>query len=311
MRAGRAIRMNAQFKNVGFWGRLTESRVADTALGIIPHLKALNLGIFAPPAAANLAERAGGGIEIVEQEALAGRVDVILAIGGDGTMLHAARRVAGLGVPLLGINLGRLGFLTDILPAQMVDAIGAILSGEYRAEERRMLEARMLGAGETGPPMLALNDVVLQKGGTGRILEFVTWVDGSYVSTHGGDGLIVATPTGSTAYALSCAGPIIEPELDAVVMVPICPHTLSDRPLVLNASSVIEVALRAGSESTAYVACDGDDCGTISPEQTLRIRAAAETVTLLHPKDYDYYSLLRSKLNWGGATRFGHHHPSG
>jgi NAD+ kinase len=153
--------------------------------------------------------------------------------------------------------------------------------------------------------MRALNDVALQKLETGRILDFVTSVDGSYVNTHGGDGLIVATATGSTAYALSCGGPIIQPDLDAFVMVPICPHTLSDRPLVLYASSTIEVKLQPEEVTPAQVACDGEFYGNLHVEDVLRVRAARETLTLLHPKDYNYYELLRSKLNWGGTKRFG------
>ncbi|HEX7079567.1 MAG TPA: NAD(+) kinase [Gammaproteobacteria bacterium] len=300
--------MKYKFENVGFWGRLSESKVAETALKVIARLKTRNARIAAPPSAAGIAAQAGG-LEIVDEADLASKVDVIVAIGGDGTMLHAARRVAGLGVPLLGINLGRLGFLTDILPEHAVDTIDAILSGDYLAEERRMLEAHLLRNGEARPPMAALNDVVLQKGATGRILDFVTWVDGSYVNTHGGDGLIVATPTGSTAYALSCGGPIIQPDLNAIVMVPICPHTLSDRPLVLNPKSVIDVRLHSGSAPAAQISCDGDDYGSIDPEDTLRIRMAPQTITLLHPRDYNYYELLRSKLNWGSATRFGRSGP--
>lgn len=147
--------------------------------------------------------------------------------------------------------------------------------------------------------MVALNDVVLQKGETGRMLDFVTTVDGSYVNTHRGDGLIVATPTGSTAYALSCGGPIIQPNVDALVMVPICPHTLSDRPLVLPSSSTIEVRVETDG---AHVVCDGEELGRVGDEP-LRIALAAETVTLLHPRDYNYFDLLRSKLNWGRAKR--------
>jgi NAD+ kinase len=296
--------MKYKFATVGLWGRLSDIKVADTAFRVIAHLKTRDTRILAPPSAAPLQERLGG-VDIVDESSLATRADVIIAIGGDGTLLHAARRVAGKGVPLLGINLGRLGFLTDISPEQMLDAVDAILSGDYLSEERLMLEAQLFTDGAPRASMAALNDVVLQKRSTGRILDFVTAVDGSYVNSHGGDGLIVATPTGSTAYALSCGGPIIQPDLDAFVMVPICPHTLSDRPLVLKSSSVIEVRLERGADSAAQIACDGEDYGPIEPGDTLRIRAAQETVTLLHPRDYNYYELLRSKLNWGGTNRFG------
>jgi NAD+ kinase len=185
----------------------------------------------------------------------------------------------------------------------MLETIDAILGGDYLAERRLMLAAE-IGAPGDRPALLALNDVVLQKGEAGRMLDFVTMVDGTYVNTHRGDGLIVATPTGSTAYALSCGGPIIQPEVDALVMVPICPHTLSDRPLLLKSSSKIEVRLE-DSDSAAHVVCDGEELGRLNGHETLRIGLADRTVTLLHPRDYNYYELLRSKLNWGRANRNG------
>ncbi|HEX5418448.1 MAG TPA: NAD(+) kinase [Gammaproteobacteria bacterium] len=293
-----------KFKNVGLWGRLAEGNVSSTAQRVVAHLRERQVQVFAPPSAAEIAHRPGS-LEIVEEAEIAARADVIVAVGGDGTLLHAAHRVAGRNVPLVGINLGRLGFLTDILPEQMLDALDAILSGDYLAEDRHMLEARVKSSGEARPPMAALNDVTLHKRETGRILDFMTVVDGSYVNTHGGDGLIVATATGSTAYALSCGGPIIQPDVDALVMVPICPHTLSDRPLVLKASCTIEVSLAPGEDLAAQIACDGEQYGMLRDGEVLRIRTAPETVTLLHPRDYNYYELLRSKLNWGGTKRFG------
>jgi NAD+ kinase len=186
----------------------------------------------------------------------------------------------------------------------MLDAIDAILAGDYLAEQRRLLRAAIAGddpAGEAS--MLALNDVVLQKGESGRMLDFVTNVDGVYVNTHRGDGLIVATPTGSTAYALSCGGPIIQPNVDSVVMVPICPHTLSDRPLVLPSSSAIRVTLDNAGGSDAHVVCDGEPLARMGAADALTISLAKQIVTLLHPRDYNYYELLRSKLNWGRANR--------
>lgn len=309
-RLGGACVMKYKYELVGFWGRLSDPKVAETAFRVISHVRSRRARIVAPPSAEAIAAQLGG-IEILDEAELAARADVILAIGGDGTMLHAARRVADHDVPLLGVNLGRLGFLTDILPEHALETIDAILSGDHLPEKRRMLEAELIGNGEQPPPMIALNDVVLQKRGSSRILDFATWVDGSYVNTHGGDGLVVAMPTGSTAYALSCGGPIIQPNLDAIVMVPICPHTLSDRPLVLNSSSVVEVRLHPGTETPAFVACDGEEYGAIECGQTLRIRASSASITLLHPKDHNYYELLRSKLNWGSASRFSRSAPRG
>jgi NAD+ kinase len=295
--------MAKKFKTVGLWGRLGEPSVAEPALQVLSHL--LNRGIRVCAATQANAASEFEAVERVDESQLAATVDLIVAIGGDGTLLTAARRVARHDVPLVGVNRGRLGFLTDITPEHMLEAIDGILDGDFLAEQRRLLHAQIAprgGVERAQRGMLALNDVVLQKGETGRMLDFVTSVDGVYVNTHRGDGLIVATPTGSTAYALSCGGPIIQPNVNAVVMVPISPHTLSDRPVVLPDSSKIEVLVETGDDSQAYVVCDGEELGRIDDQAKLLIRRADETVTLLHPRDYNYYELLRSKLNWGRAN---------
>lgn len=295
--------MPNRFSKIGVWGRLSEPSVAEPASQICTHLLEQGLAVYA---ALRPTERdMFRGVEHVDEAELAAGIDLLLAIGGDGTLLRAARRVAGRAVPLVGINRGRLGFLTDISPDQMLGAVDAIVAGDYLAEDRRLLAARIVGGNRDDDTMFALNDVVLQKGEPGRTMDFVTSVDGSYVNTHAGDGLIVATATGSTAYALSCGGPIIQPDVDALVMVPIAPHTLSDRPLVLKSSSRIEIRIEPGSPLPAYVACDGEELGRLEADETLVVKAADETVTLLHPRDYNYYDLLRSKLNWGRGNRSG------
>ena len=292
--------MPREFTTVALWGRLGERSVAEPASQVLAHLRKRGITVLAS-ATADAARQLTGATHVDERE-LAARADLVVAIGGDGTLLHAARHVAARDVPLVGINRGRLGFLTDVLPEQMLDAIDAILDGDYLAERRLMVAAR-LRENSNGDALFALNDVVLQKGDTGRLVDFRTEVDGTYVNTHRGDGLIVATPTGSTAYALSCSGPIIQPKVDALVMVPICPHTLSDRPLVLPSSSTIRITLDNDGGSVAHVVCDGEPLGRMNAGDTLTISLAREAVTLLHPRDYNYYELLRSKLNWGRASR--------
>jgi NAD+ kinase len=293
--------MTNRFKRIGLWGRFSEDSLAEPARQLTKHLNERGVEVYAAEGADELAS--AGDIRFVPESGLGSAVDLLVAIGGDGNLLRATRCIAGHAVPLIGINRGRLGFLTDVKPEQMLAALDAVLDGDYLAEERLMLTARIRGGDGDSESLNALNDVVLQKAASGRIRDFVTTVDGHYVNSHGGDGLIVATPTGSTAYALSCGGPIIRPDVAALVMVPICPHTLSDRPLVIQSSSKIEVKLPAGREGTAEVTCDGEDLGRMDATQTLEISAATETVTLLHPKDYNYYELLRSKLNWGRANR--------
>ncbi len=289
--------MAREFDRIGLWGLFGDPRVAEPAAQVHAHLAARGRHIVTPAGYGDTL----AGVSVVSEDRFASEVDLVIAIGGDGNLLRAARCVAGLDVPLIGINRGRLGFLTDITPEQMISALDRILAGDFLAEKRFLLTAQIRdGSGET---MFALNDVVLQKGDSSRILDFETRVDGSYVNTHGGDGLIVATPTGSTAYALSCNGPIIRPDVDALVMVPICPHTLSDRPLVVPRSSVITVEVAETQQGDAIVACDGEELGILRPTTQLEIRTAEESVTLLHPTDYNYYELLRSKLNWGRANR--------
>ena len=251
--------MADSFQRVGLLGRFTDPNVAQPVATIATHLRdrgrKVLLGTHDP-----MPEALSAWDGVAEAD-LPAEVDLIVAVGGDGTMLHAARQVAGRQVPLLGVNRGRLGFLTDVSPDQMVASVDAVLSGDFVAESRLMLQAEIGADGAVTGPMLALSDVVLQKWKTGHMLDFVTWVDGVYVNTHGGDGLIVATPTGSTAYALSCGGPIIEPDVDALVMVPICPHTLSDRPLVLRASSTITTEVDKRLDTRALVTCDGEVLG--------------------------------------------------
>ena len=296
--------MPSQFKRIGLWGRFTDDSVRELAAQLSSHLLQRSIEVFA---ARKLPKQAKArDVRLVPTEKLGKSVDLLVAIGGDGNLLRATRVIAGCSVPIIGVNRGRLGFLTDVKPDHMLAALDAILDGDHLAEERLMLEARIRGSRGKAQGLNALNDVVLQKAESGRILDFETTVDGHYVNTHGGDGLIVATATGSTAYALSCGGPILRPDVAALVMVPICPHTLSDRPLVLPASSRIEVRLPPGTEGRAQVICDGEELGQLVASQTLEIAAADETVTLLHPKDYNYYELLRSKLNWGRANRSAH-----
>ena len=295
--------MTTAFKKIGlFWGRRNKLGSVELARDITSQLGDHGLDVFVPEKR-DLPENFGA-CRTVPAKRLAAHVDLIIAIGGDGTMLDASRGAALHGVPLLGVNRGRLGFLNDISPDNLSTAIETLLQGDYVAESRLMLEARIFGGPAAGGPLLALNDVVLKTVDTGHMEDFKTQVDGDYVNTHGGDGLIVATATGSTAYALSCGGPIIQPNVDALVIVPVAPHTLSDRPLVVRSSSAIRVTvdLRPGSNG-AQVTCDGDILGTVGADDVVEIRAAAETVQLLHPRGQNFYQQLRSKLNWGHTNR--------
>ncbi len=288
-------------------GRFTDARVAESAQTLLAHMATRQVAVLVSETAAILpapADAQAGRtpplpLLRVPEEELGRRADLMIAIGGDGTLLYAAGLVARHRVPLLGINRGRLGFLTDVMPQDMLGSVDAALEGRLEADERPLLAACLRQSGGVVAQALALNDVVLQKLATGRMLDFETRVGGRYVNTHAGDGIVIASATGSTAYALSCGGPIIEPHLDALVMAPICPHTLSDRPIVVSARALIEIELLQRPDTRAQVTCDGTILGEIAPGERLEVKPAGERITLLHPPGHDYYRLLRSKLHWG------------
>lgn len=293
--------MSRRFKTIAVTGKYRDPRVGDSILILARHLAAAGVRVLLDPAVT--LDLADIKVETVPEEEFAATADLVIAVGGDGTMLYASRLVAGCDVPLLGINRGRLGFLADITPGEMLRRLDEVLAGDYDEDRRLMLEA-LIGHG-AGPPRraLALNDVVIQKRETGRMLDFENWIDGVYVNTHGGDGLVIATPTGSTAYALSGGGPIIHPGLDAITLVPICPHTLSDRPIVVRADARIEVRVLERPDTSAEVACDGLPLGELAAGERLLVQAAAEQVVLIHPRGHDYFRLLRSKLHWGRGSQ--------
>jgi len=293
--------MKTRFERIGLVGRFEDARVADSMSGFASHLLGRGLMVLVDTDSDPSAMPAG--VTRVSIDELAPRSDLIVAVGGDGTMLYAAQLVVGRPVPLLGINRGRLGFLADVSPQEMTTSFDAVLNGEYEEDHRALLSASLKQDGGAALTCHALNDVVVQKYETGRMIELETWIGGSFVNTHGGDGLVIATSTGSTAYALSCGGPIIHPHLDALVLAPISPHTLSDRPIVVGRDSQIEVRLAARSSARAQVTFDGIVLGDLEHGGQLHVGAAREGITLLHPHGHDYFRILRSKLHWGRSAR--------
>lgn len=290
-----------QFQAIALVGNQHDPRVGETMLLLATHLHQRRCRLLLAPDI-----QVDFGSLPVERHAgppLGSVVDLIVAVGGDGTMLHAARLAAPFGVPVLGVNRGRLGFLADITPDDIRDRIDDILDGKYVEDKRAMLQAQLIHHDQTQRTCQSLNDVVLQKWQSGRMLDFETWIDGHYVNSHGGDGLVIATTTGSTAYALSCGGPILSPGLDALVLAPICPHTLSDRPIVVRSSATIEIRLIERPDANAQVICDGVSLGELGVGDRLVVTPANASVTLLHPHDHDYYRILRSKLRWGRGDR--------
>src|SRR5277367_182605 len=295
--------MSHSFQSIALVGNAKDLRVAECMLGLAAHFQARGVPVLVDPSV-GLAFKAGS-VELCPEQSFATRADLIVAIGGDGTLLYAARLVAGDSVPLLGINRGRLGFLTDISPASMLEDVDSVLAGRYTVDKRSLLSARLDFADGKLASALALNDVVVNKIETGRTMDFETSINGRFVNSHGGDGMVIATATGSTAYALSCGGPIVEPDLDIWVLAPICPHTLSDRPIVVRAGSTIQLRMSDRFESRAQVTCDGTAIGDLEQGDNLYVEGADAQITLLHPPGYDYYRLLRSKLHWGRAAHGG------
>lgn len=228
--------------------------------------------------------------------------DLAIVVGGDGTLLNAARSLVNHEIPLLGINLGRLGFLVDISPDDLMKRLGEILEGEYQEEQRIMLHTTVHHEGEQLSESDALNDVVVHKWEVARMIEMETFIDGRYVTTMRADGLIVSTPTGSTAYALSGGGPILHPTMQAMVMVPICPHTMSNRPIVFDAASEVEIVVSDASHARAQVTCDGQINLSLVAGDRIGIRCKDRRLRLIHPKGHDHYEILRAKLGWGGST---------
>jgi NAD+ kinase len=234
----------------------------------------------------------------VTRNEMPSRVELIIVLGGDGTLLATARVLNRKPVPLLAVNLGGLGFLTVITRDELCPTLERVLSGDFRTERRVQIEADVIRAGEVISSFLALNDVVLNKGAIARVLDFDVSVDGQFISTYKADGLIVSTPTGSTAYSLAAGGPVIAPSVEAFIVTPICAHTLTNRPIVLPDSAQIEVEVKSQRESV-YLTVDGQVGIAVRSEDAVHMRRASSVVELVQSPQKDYFEILRQKLKWG------------
>jgi NAD+ kinase len=235
---------------------------------------------------------------VLAREAIGEKVDLLIVLGGDCTLLSVARALGSHKVPILAVNLGGLGFLTSVTLDELYPMLEQILSGQHRTGERMMLEAEIMRGGKSAERHTALNDAVANKGALARMLDFDVAVDGDHVGRYRADGLIVATPTGSTAYSLAAGGPIVHPRLDAFVITPICPHMLTNRPLVIPDTARVEIDFSAAS-GPVYVTLDGQIGIQLLPMDALLIRKSASKVTLVQPPRKTYFEILRSKLRWG------------
>lgn len=238
--------------------------------------------------------------QIVDIDSLGEICDLVIVVGGDGSLLRGARALARYQVPLLGVNRGRLGFLTDIAPEDIELKVGEVLAGKYITDPRFLLDMSVVREGEIIATGDALNDVVLHPGQFIHMLECELYIDGYFVTTQRSDGMIVSTPTGSTAYALSGGGPIMHPKLDAIVLVPMNPHTLSSRPMVIAGSSEIKIVVGKHNSALPLVTCDGQSHAEVRAGDEIHIRKKAHAVQLIHPLNHNFYERCRSKLGWGG-----------
>ncbi|MCL4802481.1 MAG: NAD kinase [Burkholderiales bacterium] len=289
--------MAPAFKTVGLIGRYKSRDVAEPLLALGRFLAAEGCRVLMEQETA--AESGVDAFPAADHAAIAAQADLVVVLGGDGSMLTAARSLAEAGVPLVGVNQGRLGFLTDIALGKMVEQMGRVLAGDYRIEARTMLDAAVRRDNGVRFSTLALNDVVVNKGATGRLIEFIVDIDGEFVYDLRADGLIVATPTGSTAYALSSGGPIVQPGVPGIALVPICPHTLSNRPITVSDAAVIQVTIKHAADALLHF--DGHPSFELEEGDRVTVKRAEHVVKLVHPPGYSYYAMLREKLHWSEA----------
>lgn len=285
------------FHTIGLISKFGDPTGAGTLNQIAAYLRQRQLRVLLDESSAQWIP--DNGLEIASRAAIGAQCDLVIAIGGDGTMLNAARSLVDYEVPILGVNRGRLGFLADVSPSEIPHRLEAVLQGHFREARRLLLHAQVLREDEVTSEADALNDVVVHKREVARMIEVEAFLDGRFLNAYRADGLIISTPTGSTAYALAGGGPILHPGLEAVVLVPICPHTLTHRPIVVKADSLIEVVLNSVNTTEAQVTCDGQVSLAIEPGDRILIRNKGRKVRLIHPLNHDYFELLRAKLNWG------------
>ncbi len=285
------------FNTIGLIGKYGDPNVAGTLNEIAGFLRRHRLRVLLDESTAKLMP--ANGLEVASRRLIGRQCDLAIVMGGDGTLLNAGRTLVDFQVPVLGVNLGRLGFLADVSPSEIPHRLEEILNGQYREEERLLLHSEIVRGERAVTQSDALNDVVVHKRDVARMIEVDAYLDGQFLNAYRADGLIIATPTGSTAYALSGGGPIIHPGLDAVVLVPICPHTLTHRPILVGADSEIVVTVNETNTTHTQVTCDGQVSLAIRPGDRIVIRKKRRKLRLIHPTGHDYFELLRAKLRWG------------
>jgi NAD+ kinase len=281
-------------KSIGIVAKRNRREALALARRLVPWLRRRRRSVLLEAGAAAALGLDGG----VSEAEMMRRVDLVVALGGDGTLLSVARHSGTRAVPVLGVNLGGLGFLTDVRPEEVFRALERVLAGHFRLEHRGMLAAAVLRGGRTIRRFQALNDVVINKGALARILDLETSVDGVPLCTYKADGLILATPTGSTAYSLSAGGAIVEPSVGVMLVSPICPHTLTQRPIVLPERSRVRVVVRSPDEDVVLTV-DGQEGMKLANHDVVEVHRSRNRVSLVRSPTHSFFELLRTKLRWG------------
>ena len=288
------------FKKVGLVARMGSPLVVESLKRVERFLRSQSVKVVIEDLAAGMLGETD--LEVCSQQEMGTRCDLVIAVGGDGNILGAARTLSPFGVPLLGINRGRLGFLADVSPEEIELRVGEVLAGDFTIEEHFLLEGEV-SIGKTKEVSCALNEIILHSASMAKMMEFDLYINDAFVYKQHSDGLIVSSPTGSTAYALSAGGPIMHPSLDAIVLVPMFPHTLTSRPLVVPGSSDLKIVIGSTFGEDAKVSFDSQLEFNMKPGESVVIRKKQEKLKLIHPPGHSFYSVCRSKLDW--ASRVG------
>ncbi len=283
------------FKNIAIISKINDTSVKDSLNAVIQYLEKKNISYLLDKNSCKILNY----LKYTDIEVIKDKCDMAFIIGGDGTLLRAAQDLAKANIPICGINRGRLGFLVDISPDHIHENLDNIFKGNYSIDERISLVGTIIRNGKEISRNISFNDVVIHSRDTVRMIEMDTILDGEKLYTVNADGLVVSTPTGSTAYSLSSGGPILQPTMEALILVPICPHLLSNRPIVIGMNSVVEIKLSEKSNTDASVTFDGQINVPIEPNDTIRISKSKVLLKLIQPPNISFLSILREKLGWG------------
>lgn len=290
------VKTQSAFHTVGVIGRLGSELVVDSVKRLAGHLEERKVEVVVEKATAAMVPR--NAFKVLERAEMGKRCDLVVVVGGDGSLLGVARDLVDHGVPLLGINRGGLGYLADIRPEDIEHRVGEVLSGNYYIEQHFLLEVEVYSGDRLIGRSSALNEVLVHSGSMSRMMEFALYINDEFVYDLHADGLIISTPTGSTAYALSAGGPIIHPSLDAIVVLPMFPHTLTSRPLVVGGDAEFRIELASTNERNPAISCDSQVDIPVSPGDFALVRKKQERLKLIYPMEHSFYDSLRSKLDW-------------